>query len=72
MCVDVPVVFHGWSAGGYASAAPLERLSVDPVPPKPAGPSDVELGVAAGPHPPLLPRPVGPRNIKTHRRLDET
>lgn len=65
-------MFHGWSAVGYGSAAPPERLSVGPVPPKPAGPSDVELGAAAGPHPPLLHRPVSPRSIKTHRRLDET
>lgn len=68
---DLPVVSLGWSADEYESAAPPESLSVGPVPPMPAGPSDAELGAAAAPRSPSPPRPVSPANVKPKRRLGE-
>lgn len=44
--LNLQVVSLGWPAGEYERAALPKNPSAGPVPPMPAGPSGVELGVA--------------------------
>lgn len=69
MMPALPVVSLGWSAGEYESAAPPEHLSVGPVPPRPAGPSDAEFGAAAALRFLSPLRPVSPANIKSEETV---